>query len=299
MPQPTLCVALDAERPNLHSTQSVERDDEENLSLYHWLRTLPQNPIYQREKGGWGTPNLFFENMRRYSPFIVMGLGLIGFCAGSGNSSVLAGNNSLFAIYCLLCIPGIIINIMTLAGLFLAPALTAPSICTEVESGTWEVLLMTPQSTRSIVFAKMFGALSRLRWLWPVLFLLSVLQGMTLMCSMLVMGDQLFLMAIPTGAAMAARPWLEVMLAAMAGMLASMYMRSTMMALLASYTFIVILKLFNSSPVWYFILQALEAEELVSYMMSVVGPTAVYTISVISLAIGTLWRANKMGYDTV
>jgi hypothetical protein len=236
--------------------------------------------------------------MRRYSPFIVMGLGLIGFCAGSGNSSVFAGNDSLLAIYCLLCIPSIIINIMTLAGLFLAPALTAPSICTEVESGTWEVLLMTPQSTRSIVFAKMFGALSRLRWLWPVLFLLSVLQGVALMCSMLVIGDeQLLLMAIPTGAALAARPWLEVLLAAMAGLLASMYMRSTMMALLASYAFIIILKLFNNGSVWYFVSTTLGADEIVSYMLSVVIPTAVYTISLISLTIGTLWRANKMGYE--
>ena len=268
------------------------------MPLYHWLRTLPQNPIYQREKGGWGTPNPFFENMRRYSPFIVMGLGLFGFCAGSGNSSAFAGNEALFAIYCLLCIPGIIINIMTLAGLFLAPALTAPSICTEVESGTWEVLLMTPQSTRSIVFAKMFGALSRLRWLWPVLFLLSVLQGVTLMCSMLIAGDeQLLWMAVPTGAALAARPWLEVLLAAMAGLLASMYMRSTMMALIASYAFIIILKLFNNSTVWYVVPSAMGAEGTMAYMWSVVGPTAVYTIAVISLAIGTLWRANKMGYE--
>jgi len=237
--------------------------------------------------------------MRRYSPFIVMGVGLIGFCAGSNNSSVFAGNDALFAIYCLLCIPGIIINIMTLAGLFLAPALTAPSICTEVESGTWEVLLMTPQSTRSIVFAKMFGALARLRWLWPVLFLLSVLQGVALMCSMLIAGEQLLWMAVPTGLALAARPWLEVLLAAMAGLLASMYMRSTMMALLASYVFIIIFKLFNNGTVWYFVPASLGADELVSYMMSVVGPTAVYTIAAISLVIGTLWRANRMGYDTV
>ena len=160
------------------------------MTVYHWLRTLPLNPIYQREKGGWGTPNPFFENMRRYSPFFVMGLLLIGFCGGSSNSSILAGNEALFAIYCLLCIPGIIVNIMTVAGLFLAPALTAPSICTEVESGTWEILLMTPQSTRSIVFAKMFGALARLRWLWPVLFALSMLQGIALLCSMMFSGQE-------------------------------------------------------------------------------------------------------------
>ena len=268
------------------------------MSLYHWLRTLPQNPIYQREKGGWGTPNPFFVNMRRYSPFIVMGLGMVGFCAGSGNSSVFAGNDALLAIYCFLCIPGIVVNIMTLAGLFLAPALTAPSICTEVESGTWEVLLMTPQSTRSIVFAKMFGALARLRWLWPVLFLLSVLQGLALLCSMMLVDDeQLLWMAIPTGAALAARPWLEVLFAAMAGLLASMYMRSTMMALIAAYAFIIILKLFNNGTVWYFVPAWLGADELISYMMSVVGPTAVYTVSVIGLGIGTLWRANRMGYE--
>ena len=157
---------------------------------------------------------------------------------------------------------------------------------------------MTPQSTRSIVFAKMFGALARLRWLWPVLFLLSILQGLALLCSMMLMGDdQLVWMAIPTGAALAARPWLEVLLAAMAGLLASMYMRSTMMALIASYAFIIILKLFNNGTVWYFVPTAMGAEGTMAYMWSVVGPTAVYTITLISLAIGTLWRANKMGYE--
>ncbi len=266
------------------------------MSLYHWLRTLPENPIYQREKGGWGTPNPFFEGVRRYSPFIVMGVGLLGLCAGSNNTSMFSGNDELFAIYCLLCIPGIIVNMMTLGGSFLSPALTAPSISQELNGGTWEILLMTPQSTRSIVFAKMFGALSRLRWMWPVLFLLSMLQGTALLCMMVMMdNEELLWMAIPTGAALAARPWLEVLFAALVGMLSSMYSRSARMALLAAYAAIIILKMFNNGTVWYFVPTWLGTEGTIAYMISIVGPTAVYTIILIAFTITTLWRASHIG----
>ena len=53
-------------------------------SGWRWFRSLNENPIYLREKGGWGNPNPFYEMLRRYSPFVVMAaivLGLSGMAA--------------------------------------------------------------------------------------------------------------------------------------------------------------------------------------------------------------------------
>ena len=56
-----------------------------------------QNPVYQRERGGWGKPNQFYDNLSRFSPFVVLGAIVFGVCAGSSNPALLAGNDALLA----------------------------------------------------------------------------------------------------------------------------------------------------------------------------------------------------------
>ena len=124
-------------------------------------------------------PTHSYDKLSRFSPFIVIGAVLVGLCAGAGNPALFLGNEELLAFWCFLCVPAMLLNILSTFGSLMAPALTAPAISMEVDRGTWEVLRATPQSTRAIVVAKLLGALARLR-IWPVLFALSLLQGLLL-----------------------------------------------------------------------------------------------------------------------
>ena len=67
------------------------------LSWPRQWRELKNSPIYQRERGGWGKPNRFYDSLSRYSPFVVMGAILVGVCAGISNPALLAGNDALIA----------------------------------------------------------------------------------------------------------------------------------------------------------------------------------------------------------
>lgn len=269
------------------------------MRLWHWWRSLSQNPVYLREKGHWGKPNPFFQTISRFSPFVVMGAIVLGFCGGFGNPALFSGDDVLLALWCFLCLPSILLNILSLAGVFLAPALTAPLISLEIDSGTWEILRLTPQSTQSIIGAKMLGALSRLRLLWPILFLLSVLQGLVITCSLTLSDTSLMLWGVPVGLATAVRPWVEIFFAAMVGMYASTRMRSATMALSLSYTLVVLLKLFNNTGLWMGVTAvALPSSEQLILPIGTIGPALIYGLAILALTIG-LWRqAERLSYGS-
>lgn len=267
------------------------------MNPFTWRRQwweLTNSPVYRRERGGWGKPNQFYENLSRFSPFIILGAIIFGICAGFSNPALLSGNDAIFAFYCLLCLPGILLNGVTMFGMLMAPALTAPTISMELDRGTWDILRATPLSTRSIIMAKLFGALGRLR-IWPILFALSLLQGLLITCSMTFAGKNLAIWGAIWGATSAIRPWLEVLFAGFTGMYISTRLHSSTTALAGSYTAVVLMRVVNSSLLWLGVSSLFELDE-VGYAISGVGPTAVYLLAIGGLWIGLMRQADRMGF---
>ena len=265
-------------------------------SWWRWWRALPQNPIYLRERGSWGKPNPFYDNLSRFSPFVIMGAIIFGLCAGAGNPMLYSGAEEVILFWCLLCLPGALLTMLTIFGSLMAPALTAPSISMEIDRGTWDILRMTPQSTPSILLAKLFGALARLR-IWPALFALSLLQGVMLACLMSVFGGETAVWGVLVGVATTLRPWLEVLFAAFAGMYISTWARSATTALAGSYSGVVAFKIFNSSGLWLGVLGLLGVSETALLLGGTAGPTAVYALATAALWIGLVHRGRKLSYS--
>lgn len=256
-----------------------------------WWRDLPQNPIYQREKGRWGNPNPFYDTLSRYSVLIILGTILIGACTGFTSPLLYGASDAMSALYCFLCLPGLLVNIVVLYALFTAPALTAPLISIERDRGTWETLRTTPQSTRSIVMAKLFGALSRQR-IWPILIGLTLLQGAALGCSYGLFQSQFAWLGIFVGGAAALRPLLEVFFAALCGLVASLWLRSATSALVFSYSAVLALKLLNSSAAWAIISELLPQTSL-PLLMTTAVPVIIYTLIIAILLLVMRWRLNE------
>lgn len=265
-------------------------------SWWRWWRSLPQNPVYLREKGGWGRPNPFYDNLSRYSPFVIIGAIIFGICAGTSNPVLFAGVEELIILWCLLCLPGAMLSMLTIFGSLMAPALTAPSISMERDRGTWDILRMTPQSTLSILLAKLFGALARLR-IWPALFALSLLQGLILGCVLTAFGGETAVWGSAIGGATILRPWLEVLFAAFAGMYISTWARSATVALAGTYAGVMAFKIFNSSAFWLGILGPWDVGGTTLLLGGIIGPTAVYAVGTAALWIGVVHRARKLGYS--
>jgi hypothetical protein len=255
---------------------------------------LSRNPIYLRAIGNWGNPNPFFDKLSRYSPFVVMGAIVFGICTGVANPALFAGDDALIAFWCFLCLPGVLLNTLTLFGTFMAPALTAPLVSMEIDRGTWEILQVTPQPTQLILLAKMFGALGRLR-IWPLLFALSMLQGLLIACSASVSGGALTIWDPIVGAAAATRPWTEVLFAGLAGMYLSTRLDSSRSALAASYAAVVIVKIVNSSGMWIGVFGLLDLDQALLAAGSV-GPTIVYFMIVVGLMFGVMREAGRLSY---
>ncbi len=270
------------------------------ISWWHWLRALRQNPVYLREKGSWGNPNPFYTKLRRYSPFFVIGAILLGFCSASSNLGLYSGasgNDELFIFYCLLCLPGMALSMLTIFGTFMAPALTAPSIGLEMDQGSWDLLRLTPQSTRSILLAKLFGGLARLK-IWPVLFVLSLFQGLLITGISFLSGafseSAIGQWGILLGITTVVRPWLEIFFAAVLGMFVSTWVRSSTMALVGSYSGIVFVKLFNNSVSWAAVGGVVGSSENGLFIGGTAGPPFGYVLLIVGLLVGIAWRANRM-----
>ena len=265
------------------------------FAFWRWIRGLPENPVYLRERGSWGNPNPFFDNLNRFSPFIILGTISLGLCAGY-NPSFLAAfdeDDTIVLVWCLVCLPGILLSMLTIFGSLMAPALTAPAISMEQDKGTWDVLRMTPYSTNSILLAKLFGALSRLR-IWPVLFVLTLLQGMMMFCLMTISGTETAVFGWLLGLATMIRPWLEILFAAFTGMYFSTLVRSATVALASAYTAVVLFKLINSSGVWVLGSTFLNVDEIFLLLNGTIGPVVLYSIAVGVLWLGIIGQAKKL-----
>ena len=134
--------------------------------MWTFLRTLKDNPIYQRAHGRWGGPNQAYSYLSKaYLPitFSTLVLGGGSSCVAFAIWSSWGGlNPGLDLIVWLSCVPNGLMQILLWYALVLIPALIAPSVAEEVKHHTWEILRLAPQPTHHIMFAKMFGSLSDL-----------------------------------------------------------------------------------------------------------------------------------------
>jgi hypothetical protein len=254
------------------------------LSVYQWWRDLKENPVYLREKGVWGKPNPFYERAAVFVPFIIIGGLILGLCVAPANMFALAAvgeNDLLFLIYCLLCLPAVLLQALTWFGLIMAPALTATTIGREIDQGNWDILRLTPQSVWSIVWAKLLGGLARLR-VWPLIWLLSLIQAVAFGGTyLLAPTSYAWLWAAPIGLSALLRPSLEIFLAGILGITVSIWVRSAVLSLVATYGLLLLFK----STVWlasWFALTGLVATLGESWIaIYYLLPTAVNLITII------------------
>lgn len=263
------------------------------MNPFSWWRVLRQHPVYLREKGAWGRANPYYATLRRYSPLAVMAALVLGVCGATGNPALFAADEDLLLVWCLMCLPGMALTSLVLFGSLMLPALTAPSVSHEVTTGTWEILCVTPISRRQIVLAKMFGALARLRLLWIGLFALSLFQGAVMMCSVTLTAPTLALWGWLLGLNVIIRPWLELFFAALAGMLSSLWVRSAVMALVASYTAVLLGKLLNNSLLW-LLMAGWFSEGRTTLLVSSLVPTMNYALLVLLGGALLLTRAERV-----
>jgi hypothetical protein len=124
-----------------------------------------------------------------------------------------------------------------------------------------------------------------------------MLQGLLIGCSMSLAGGTLSLWGAPLGMAAVIRPWLEILFAAFLGMYLSTWVRSATMALAATYTGLVLFKIFNSSSLWLAVTTLLDLNESILLVSGGIGPTAVYSLAMTALWLGLARQANKLSYS--
>lgn len=224
---------------------------------------------------------------------MLLGVIVLGFCGGFNNPAFFANNDELFLISCLVCLPGVLLSMLTIFGSLIAPALTAPTISLERTQGTWDVLRTTPQSMESILLAKLFGGLARMR-IWTALLALSLFQGLIFFCSLTTLSSETAAWGWLVALMAVIRPWLEILFAAFTGMFFSTAVQSATVALTGSYAIIVIFRLFNNSTLWYAITNLAAPDSVVLIVVGAVGPTAVYALAVAGLWLGILYQANRL-----
>ena len=263
------------------------------MSLWARWRALQQSPIYKREKGDWGQPNPFYSSLSRYSPFVVIGAILLGACTGFSNPALFTGGETFIPVWCLVCVPAMLLGALTLFGTIMAPTLTAPSISLEIDKGTWDILRATPMPARSILMAKLFGALARLR-IWPLLFTLSLLQGLIIGCGVTAVSAELMLVGWLLGIAAIIRPWLEILFAAFMGMYLSTMVRSATTALAGSYVAVLLVRVFNSSITWTTVAGVIWGGEEIIFALAGLGPAVAYALMTAALWLGIMYQADRL-----
>jgi hypothetical protein len=259
-----------------------------------WWWTLRQNPIYRREKGEWGRPNPYFDTISRFLPFVIIGAIFLGVCGGLNHPAMMGFDESLVILSCLACLPRFLTTAVTLTGVFMAPALTAPTISQELDKGTWDILRLTPQPTAAILLAKLFGALARMR-LWLILLALTLFQALILFTGMILTDS--FRRGIFVSLALLVQPWLELLFAGFLGMFVSTWLRSATTALAASYAILVLVRIFNGTWLWFLLLLVLDRHNTLQWdnlWGLLLAPTAVYLLAVFFLGGGLWWRAERM-----
>jgi hypothetical protein len=269
-------------------------------SAWRWWRGLSNNPIYLRERGDWGDPNPYFQTARRYSPFIVSGALIVGACGSISNATLRSGDWT-FMIGGLVCLSGIGLTVLTLIGSVLAPTLTIPAISREVSQGTWDVLRVIPQSAESLIFAKFFGGLARLKLVWRLMLFFGLIQtaatGLSYVADGIRSDDNPILIIIIPLIMMSlifSRPWLEVLFAALTGLLIATQTTEMTRAIAATYTVIFVLRIVSSTLLWIFVFNA----GLLSYRTVLV---ASYLMPVLTYGLvnALLIRAIRRRADTI
>ncbi len=221
-------------------------------------RHRAEHPICRRERGDWGRPHPFHRQILRYAPLVLVGVVILGGVGFGVNQAALAasGLDSLAGAFCLLCLPGLIVRLMTVYGAIMAPALTAPSIGGEEAAGTWEMLRATPYSVTEIVAAKFFGAMSEVTN-WSIFLFLSAIFGVvTGILGLLVSASPLEAVAVGLGTAFG--PPLSILFAGLLGLAISLRVRDATPALALSYGGLILFRLVNGELVWMAIGQAME-----------------------------------------
>jgi hypothetical protein len=245
-------------------------------------RQLQENPIYLREQGHWGHPNAFYQRLVGYWPLVFVGAIILGFCAAASSPAFFSGNELFLTLWCLLCLPNMLAAVLSLYGSVMLPALTAPSISLELDRGTWDILRVAPYSDRTILAAKLLGAIRRLK-IWPLLLIVGQLQGLAAACAFTLSTPQQAIWVVSIAPAVAVRPFLEVLFAGVLGFYLSTRLRSATTALAATYGGVFVLKLLNSSGVWTLIGRGLALEEGGQFVVGVVVPAAVYGLVILIL----------------
>lgn len=264
------------------------------MKLFDWWRALKAHPVYLRERGQWGKSNPYYETLRRFSPLVILGVLLFGACGGSASPTLLAGGDELAIFWCMLCLPGILLSALTLFGLLMVPALTAPTISLERNNQTWEILRATPLPLPTLLLAKMFGGLARLRAYWWLMFVVSLFYSLMLMASTLFVGQEMALSGLLLGLATLIRPWLEILFAALVGMLMSLWASSSTSALIGSYGVIVAFKLCNSSFLWTALSLGLSEIADLSLLAGTLLPTLTYTLAAAAAGALLMRRARAI-----
>jgi hypothetical protein len=154
---------------------------------------------------------------------------------------------------------------------------------------------VTPVSNRQIVLAKLFGALARLRVFWIGLFALSMFQGLIMACSVSLTVPTYAVWSWLLGLSVMLRPWLEVLFAGMVGMLCSLLVRSAVVALVFSYTAVLLFKLINNPVVWLLGAGLLGVDRQIA-IASTLLPTVVYGLAILVSGIALLAQAERLEY---
>lgn len=252
------------------------------MSLLAQWRLLRENPIYLRERGSWGRANPFYERLVRYSPLVAVGAVVLGFCTAVSSPITSPDSDLILTLWCVLCFPNMLASILSLYGSIMLPALTAPAISHELDRGTWDILRVAPYSDRTILSAKLFGALGRLR-IWWLLLIAGLIQGLAATCLFAVSAPDDALWALVIGPAVTLRPLVEVLFAGCLGFYLSTRLRSATTALAATYAGVFTLKLLNSSGAWTLIGRGLALDESGQFIVGVVVPAAVYGLLILIL----------------
>ncbi len=223
--------------------------------MWAFLRSVRTNPIYLREQGRWGEPNRYYATMMRYLPLVLLLiLGLSVFCGYGQLTTLLGLGDAGGALFALICIPNIIIQMITWVGIIIAPALTAPSIVEELDRGSWDILRLTPMPTTHIIFAKLLGGLSRLR-IWIILFITSIIYA-----AAVGLGSIFLLESTAGGGGLGwglttivmtlIRPWVEIGFAGLAGLTLSLWTHSARAALIGSYALVLVYRIILAPVAW-------------------------------------------------
>lgn len=260
-----------------------------------WFKQLPQNPIYLREKGEWGHTNLLYKKALGLSPFVLLAIMVVALCTSVSGLNLYSELGFYMIMWCILWLPNLIITTLSLFASFILPTLTAPSISAERVAGSWDILRTTPQSTESILMAKLFANLSKF-WMWKTILLLSIPQVVASVIAIPLSPPNTLVAQFIYLLHNLLRAPLEILFAALLGLFFSTTIRSAVIALISSYIGIVLFRLLNNNILWSrlfnWLLSNAELSDIVP--LSQISITAVYITAVIALFVGTIHQAKNL-----